>query len=37
LRAPRWEDRRAVAMAVRLGRADALELFERRGFDIELP
>jgi len=36
LRAPRWEDRSAVAMAARLGRADVLELFARRGFVVAL-
>jgi ankyrin repeat protein len=36
LDAPRLENRSAVAIAARLGRADALELFERRGFTVEL-
>jgi ankyrin repeat protein len=33
---PRLEGRSAVAIAARAGRADALELFARRGFDIRL-
>jgi hypothetical protein len=36
LTAPAREDRSAVAMAARYGRADALELFASRGFDIDL-
>jgi hypothetical protein len=36
LRAPRDEGRSAAAVAARAGRADALELFYRRGFAIEL-
>jgi len=36
LRAPRHEDRSAVAVAARSGRADALELFGSRGFATEL-
>jgi ankyrin repeat protein len=36
LRAPGHEDRSAVAVAARAGRADALELFRRRGFAVEL-
>lgn len=36
LRAPAHEDRSAVAVAARCGRADALELFGSRGFATEL-
>jgi ankyrin repeat protein len=36
LAAPRWEDRTAVAVAARTGRADVLGLFRRRGFAVEL-
>jgi ankyrin repeat protein len=36
LRAPSLEDRTAVAVAARAGRADALDLFRRRGFVVEL-
>jgi hypothetical protein len=36
LGAPRFDDRSAVAVAARLGRADAMEAFARRGFAIEL-
>jgi ankyrin repeat protein len=36
LRAPAREDRSAVAVAARVGRADALELFGSRGFATEL-
>jgi ankyrin repeat protein len=36
LPAPSMGDRSAVAVAARAGRADALDLFRRRGFDIEL-
>lgn len=36
LRAPAREDRSAVAVAARSGRADALELFGARGFPTEL-
>jgi Ankyrin repeats (many copies) len=36
LEAPRLGRRSAVAIAARAGRADALELFQRRGFAIEL-
>ena len=36
LPAPRWDDRDAVALAARVGRADALDLFRRRGFATEL-
>lgn len=36
LPAPGWEGRSAEAVAARVGRADALELFRRRGCAIEL-
>ncbi len=36
LPAPRADDRTAVALAARVGRADALELFRRRGFSVVL-
>ena len=36
LPAPRWDGRSAAAVAARVGRADALELFRRRGFAVEL-
>jgi ankyrin repeat protein len=36
LGAPRWQSRSAVAIAARAGRADALELFRRRGYAGEL-
>lgn len=36
LPAPSLDDRSAVAMAARAGRADALDLFRRRGFDVSL-
>ncbi len=36
LRAPAHHDRSAVAVAARAGRPDALELFRRRGFAVEL-
>jgi hypothetical protein len=36
LRAPNHGDRSAVAVAARAGRADALALFQRRGFDTAL-
>jgi ankyrin repeat protein len=36
LEAPRWDGRSAVAVAARVGRADALDAFARRGFATEL-